>query len=57
MEGGDLTGAYDRACELAEMKARVAGVANPLSAWHAQSRGKALAVRASGRLVQISQHL
>lgn len=36
MEGGDLLGAYERACELAEMKARLAGVQNPVSAWHAQ---------------------
>lgn len=34
MEGGDLLGAYERACELAEMNARVAGVRNPLSALH-----------------------
>ncbi|MGH9709736.1 MAG: radical SAM/SPASM domain-containing protein [Candidatus Acidiferrales bacterium] len=38
MEGGDLLGAYERACELAEMKARLAGVGNPVSAWHAQPR-------------------
>ncbi|MGB6716541.1 MAG: radical SAM protein [Candidatus Acidiferrales bacterium] len=57
MEGGDLMGAYERACELAEMKARVVGVANPLSAWHAQNQGKAPGARASGILVQISQHL
>jgi hypothetical protein len=36
MEGGDLLGAYERACELAEMNARIAGVLNPLSAMHAQ---------------------
>ena len=53
MEGGDLMSAYERACELAEMKARVAGVANPLSAWHAQSDGKAR-FGATGHLVQIS---
>ena len=34
MEGGDLLGAYERACALAEEKARLAGVANPLSALH-----------------------
>jgi hypothetical protein len=34
MEGGDLHGPYERACSLAEQKARVAGVANPVSAWH-----------------------
>lgn len=36
VEGGDLSGAYERACELAEQKARLAGVADPVSALHAQ---------------------
>jgi radical SAM protein with 4Fe4S-binding SPASM domain len=36
MEGGDLLGAYERACELAEQKARLAGVAEPISALHRQ---------------------
>jgi len=36
MEGGDLLGAYERACELAEQKARLAGVEEPVSAMHAQ---------------------
>jgi radical SAM protein with 4Fe4S-binding SPASM domain len=41
MEGGDLLGAYERACDLAELKARIAGVQNPISAMHAQkSSGK-----------------
>ncbi len=34
MEGGDLEGPYERACELAEVKARQAGIKNPVSAWH-----------------------
>jgi AdoMet-dependent heme synthase len=34
MEGGDMLGAYERACSLAEEKARVAGVAEPVSALH-----------------------
>jgi len=34
MEGGDLLGAYERACALAEEKARLAGVAAPISALH-----------------------
>jgi AdoMet-dependent heme synthase len=34
MEGGDLLGAYERACELAEQKAGLAGVAAPMSALH-----------------------
>jgi radical SAM protein with 4Fe4S-binding SPASM domain len=37
MEGGDLLGAYERACELAELKASVAGVENPVSALHAKN--------------------
>src|SRR5262249_7166459 len=36
MEGGDLLGAYERACALAEQKAKVAGVADAKSAWHKQ---------------------
>ncbi len=34
MEGGDLLGAYERACALAEEKARLAGIADPVSAFH-----------------------
>jgi AdoMet-dependent heme synthase len=34
MEGGDLLGAYERACDLAEQKARLAGLADPVSALH-----------------------
>ncbi len=34
MEGGDILGAYERACELAEQKAHLAGVADPISALH-----------------------
>jgi len=37
MEGGDLLGAYERACELAEMNARLAGIENPISAMHVQN--------------------
>jgi radical SAM protein with 4Fe4S-binding SPASM domain len=37
MEGGDLLGAYERACELAEMNARLAGMENPISAMHLES--------------------
>jgi AdoMet-dependent heme synthase len=36
MEGGDLLGAYERACEMAELNARMAGVADPVSALHAK---------------------
>jgi radical SAM protein with 4Fe4S-binding SPASM domain len=35
MEDGDLLGPSERACELAEMNARLAGVANPVSAYRA----------------------
>jgi radical SAM protein with 4Fe4S-binding SPASM domain len=34
MEGGDMLGAYERACALAEEKARLAGVTDPISALH-----------------------
>jgi len=34
MESGDLLGAYERACALAEEKARLAGMAAPVSALH-----------------------
>lgn len=40
MEGGDLYGAYERACSLAEQKARVAGVSNPISAWRNEAAKK-----------------
>ncbi len=42
MEGGDLLGAYERACELAEQKARLAGVSDPVSALHLQQNGRSL---------------
>jgi AdoMet-dependent heme synthase len=35
-EGGDLLGAYERACELAEQRARLAGVVDPVSALHVE---------------------
>jgi len=46
MEGGDLLGAYERACELAELNARLAGVANPVSAFH-KKRNLAVTVGAA----------
>jgi AdoMet-dependent heme synthase len=48
MEGGDLLGAYERACELAEQKARLAGVKNPQSAWHVQCASQNAAKTGSG---------
>jgi hypothetical protein len=41
MEGGDLLGAYERACELAEQKARLAGVFEPISALHKERAASA----------------
>jgi AdoMet-dependent heme synthase len=52
MEGGDLLGPYERACSLAEQKARVAGVANPKSAWHQRLSGSAELPIAVSRPVQ-----
>jgi radical SAM protein with 4Fe4S-binding SPASM domain len=37
LEDGDLLGPSERACELAEANARLAGVSNPVSAWHLQA--------------------
>jgi AdoMet-dependent heme synthase len=49
MEGGDMLGAYQRACQLAEQKAKFAGVVNPISAMHAeQAQGVRKANLASG---------
>ncbi len=38
LEDGDLTGPSERACELAEANARLAGHPKPISAWRAQER-------------------
>jgi radical SAM protein with 4Fe4S-binding SPASM domain len=56
MEGGDLLGAYERACELAEMNARLAGVENPVSAAHAKKGfdGSMRTITARRDLVQVS---
>ena len=56
MEGGDLLGAYERACELAEMNARLAGIENPISAMHLQNgiEGAAHRVMPRGDLIQLS---
>ena len=56
MEGGDLLGAYERACELAEMNARLAGIENPISAMHLQNgiEGAANRVMPRGDLIQLS---
>ena len=56
MEGGDLLGAYERACELAEMNARLAGIGNPISAMHLESGRKGVQSGITQRkdLVQVS---
>jgi radical SAM protein with 4Fe4S-binding SPASM domain len=56
MEGGDLLGAYERACELAEMNARLAGIENPISAMHLESRltGAQSGITQRKDLVQVS---
>jgi radical SAM protein with 4Fe4S-binding SPASM domain len=54
MEGGDLLGAYERACQLAEQKAKLAGVVKPISAMHAErgpSELGATLIRESGSFV------
>jgi radical SAM protein with 4Fe4S-binding SPASM domain len=56
LEGGDLLGAYERACELAEMNARLADVENPMSALHAQAGQKSVSSRRApaSELVQVA---
>jgi len=55
MEGGDLLGAYERACELAEMNARLAGIENPISAMHLQDgMGATHRVMPRSDLIQVS---
>jgi AdoMet-dependent heme synthase len=56
MEGGDLLGAYERACELAEMNARLAGLENPISAMHLKRDpdGVASGIASRRDLVQVS---
>lgn len=56
MEGGDLLGAYERACELAEMNARLAGIENPISAMHLQNGTQGAAGQSMQRrdLLQVS---
>lgn len=49
MEGGDPLGPYERACEMAEMTARLAGIENPVSAMHEQRARDAAWKGISGR--------
>ncbi len=44
MEGGDVRGAYERACEMAEQRAQLAAVANPRSALHARRRPENISI-------------
>ncbi len=53
MEGGDLLGAYERACELAEEKARLAGVAAPLSAFHREQTADAYEATSAAELASL----
>jgi radical SAM protein with 4Fe4S-binding SPASM domain len=50
LEDGDLLGPSERACDLAEANARLAGVCHPVSAWHAMPQQ---ARRSPGRLQTI----
>ena len=50
MEGGDMLGAYERACALAEEKARLAGVAAPISALHLKRKQEAGLVPTKGEV-------
>lgn len=55
MEGGDLLGAYERACALAEAKARLAGVRDPLSAMHRMAAQSRLDTPAGGKGLQFQE--
>jgi len=52
MEGGDLLGAYERACDLAEQKARLAGLADPVSALH-QGRAASIAAATGNEIASL----
>jgi radical SAM protein with 4Fe4S-binding SPASM domain len=52
MEGGDLLGAYERACDLAEQKARLAGLADPVSALH-QERAASIAAATGNEITSL----
>jgi len=54
MEGGDLLGAYERACALAEEKARLAGVADPISALHRQPSSALVQTTAKGEFASLA---
>jgi radical SAM protein with 4Fe4S-binding SPASM domain len=54
MEGGDLLGAYERACELAEQKAQLAGVAVPVSAFHSERAASALQAASRSEIASLA---
>jgi radical SAM protein with 4Fe4S-binding SPASM domain len=54
MEGGDLLGAYERACELAEQKARLAGVSRPVSALHRDQAASAFKASAGNEIASLA---
>jgi radical SAM protein with 4Fe4S-binding SPASM domain len=54
MEGGDLLGAYERACELAEQKARLAGVAAPMSALHREQAASAFQATSENEIASLA---
>jgi radical SAM protein with 4Fe4S-binding SPASM domain len=53
MEGGDLLGAYERACELAEQKAKLAGVAEPMSALHKERAAAAFQATSKNEMASL----
>jgi AdoMet-dependent heme synthase len=55
MEGGDMLGAYERACQLAEQKAKLAGVSDPVSAMHARQAPGVIQATGIGQAVFLCQ--
>ncbi len=56
MEGGDLLGAYERACELAEEKARLSGVVAPLSALHQERAAASIQATTLSNMASLVTH-
>ena len=54
MEGGDMLGAYERACALAEEKARLAGVDDPVSALHLKQAAASVQAATEGEFASIA---
>ena len=53
MEGGDLLGAYERACELAEQKAQLVGVVAPVSALHQEQAAASIQATARNEIASL----